>query len=336
MFLQQYGVFPELNIMYIQVNYADKSSENVTFASILTDQQSPIVDVPVDQTTVIPSLQPTLVSKPVLKEAKVSVEAPVATDTKADKERRRQVDSKSAVRQSVKYKLQNKIAGIDNPTPGNEIPTLSEAIKIAGAELSTPIKITEGEITHVVFDQEESMFRFTYKGNQFAAFYVANARGKIRWEIAKLDDKSGTYKSVSLDELKNINEKYGSQKDLLLSLGAKNLVEDIENFEKVEYSKEDKSSGNGIIPLENTVSAEQVRLGKKYGVTYTLEDFLKQYDAELAASEGKPETKIEKKVEEKKEEDYNPLAASLTPEQINQGKKNKEGCVGVGKKKKEV
>ena len=85
-------------------------------------------------------------------------------------------------------------------------------------------------------------------------------------------------------------EKYGSQKDLLLSLGVTDLVEDIENFEKVEYSKEDKSSGNGIIPLENTVSAEQVRLGKKYGVTYTLEDFLKEYDAELAALESKPAT----------------------------------------------
>jgi len=207
------------------------------------------------------------------------------TDVKVDIERRRQEDKNVPVRQSVKYKLQNKIAGIDNPTPENEIPTLSEAIKIAGAQLSTPIKINEGEITHVVFDQEESMFRFTYKGKQFAAFYIANARGNIRWEITKLNDKTGTYQNISLDELKNINEKYGSQKDLLLSLGAKNLVEDIENFEKVEYSKEDKSSGNGIIPLENTVSAEQVRLGKKYGVTYTLEDFLKQYDAELAALE---------------------------------------------------
>jgi hypothetical protein len=210
---------------------------------------------------------------------------PISTDARTVTERRRQEDNNAPVRQSVKYKLQNKIAGIDNPTPGNEIPTLSEAIKIAGAQLSTPIKINEGEITHIVFDQEESMFRFTYKEKQFAAFYIANARGNIRWNITKFNDKTGTYSSLNLDELKNINEKYGSQKDLLLSLGAKNLVEDIENFEKVEYSTKDKSSGNGIIPLENTVSAEQIRLGKKYGVTYTLEDFLKQYDAELAASE---------------------------------------------------
>jgi hypothetical protein len=222
----------------------------------------------------------------------------VSTDAKADIERRRQEDNKSPVRQSVKYKLQNKIGGIDNPTQGNEIPTLSEALKIAGSKISNPIKIKEGEITHIVFDQEESTFRFTYKGTKFAAFYIANARGNVRWEIAKLNDKTGTYQSISLDELKNINEKYGSQKDLLLSLGAKNLVEDIENFEKVEYSKEDKSSGNGIIPLENTVSAEQIRLGKKYGVTYTLEDFLKQYDAELAASEGKKEEKATEKPKE--------------------------------------
>jgi hypothetical protein len=65
-------------------------------------------------------------------------------------------------------------------------------------------------------------------------------------------------------------------------------------------------------------------------------DFLKDYDAELNALEAKPEVKPEPKKKEQKEEDYNPLAASLTPEQINQGKKNKEGCVGVGKKKKEV
>jgi hypothetical protein len=212
--------------------------------------------------------------------------APVSTDAKAEIERRRQEDNKSPVRQSVKYKLQNKIGGIDNPTQGNEIPTLSEALKIAGSKISNPIKIKEGEITHIVFDQEESTFRFTYKGTKFAAFYIANARGNVRWEIAKFNEKSGTYQSISLDELKNINEKYGSQKDLLLSLGAKDLVEDIENFENVEYSKEDKSSGNGIIPLENTVSAEQVRLGKKYGVTYTLEDFLKEYDAELNALKG--------------------------------------------------
>lgn len=205
----------------------------------------------------------------------------------SDIERRRQEDRNRPSRESVMYKLTNKIAGINNPTPGNEIPTLSEAIKIAGAKITTPIKINEGEITHIVFDQEESTFRFTYKGKKFAAFYIESARGITRWEIAKFNDKTGTYRSIGLDELKNINDKYGSQKDLLISLGAKNLVEDIENFEKVKYSEKDKSSGNGIIPLENTVSAEQIRLGKKYGVTYTLEDFLKQYDADLAALEGK-------------------------------------------------
>lgn len=202
----------------------------------------------------------------------------------SDVQKRREEDNKKPSRESVKYKLQNKIAGIDNPTPGNEIPTLSEAIKIAGSQLSTPIKINEGEITHVVFDQEESMFRFTYKGNQFAAFYIANARGKVRWEIAKLNDKTGTYQFITLDELKNINEKYGSQKNLLLTLGAKELIDDIENFEKVEYSKKDKSTPNGIIPLENTVSKEQIRLGKKYGQSYTLEDFLREYDAALGAA----------------------------------------------------
>ena len=203
-----------------------------------------------------------------------------------DIERRRQEDKNAPVRQSIKYKLQNKIAGIDNPTPQNEVHTLSDAIKIAGAKLSSPIKINDGEITHVVFDQGESHFRFTYKGINFGAYYAANTRGITRWEITKFNNKTNTYQAISLDELKNINEKYGSQKDLLISLGAKDLVEDIEKFEKVEYSKEDKSFyGNGIIPLKNTVSAEQIRLGKKYGVTYTLEDFLKQYDAELAALE---------------------------------------------------
>lgn len=219
----------------------------------------------------------------------MDTETPTATtDAKADIERRRSEDRNSPVRESVMYKLQNKIAGVENPKPGTEVNNLATAIILAGDKLSTSIKIREGEITNVVFDQGESNFRFTYKGQKFAAFYVANARGQLRWEIAKFNEKSGTYQSISLDELKNINEKYGSQKDLLLSLGVTDLVEDIENFEKVEYSKEDKSSGNGIIPLENTVSAEQVRLGKKYGVTYTLEDFLKEYDAELAALESKP------------------------------------------------
>ncbi len=234
------------------------------------------------------AVQPT----PVLGGQKFAIKATPAqpSDIEANKaaiKRRREQDNNTPARQSVKYKLQNKIAGIDNPTLGNEISNLSEAIKIAGAKLSTPIKINDGEITRVVFDQEESVFRFTYKEKQFAAFYIANARGKVRWQITKLNDKTGTYQSVSSDELKNINEKYGSERNLLLSLGAENLVEDIENFEKVEYSTEDKSSPNGIIPLENTVSAEQIRLGKKYGVTYTLEDFLKEYDAELAALENK-------------------------------------------------
>ena len=90
------------------------------------------------------------------------------------------------------------------------------------------------------------------------------------------------------------NEKYGSQKDLLLSIGIKDLVNDIENFEKVEYTTEDKTSGNGIIPLENTVSAEQIKLGKKYGVSYTLEDFIKEYDAELASLDTtQPSTNVE-------------------------------------------
>ena len=213
---------------------------------------------------------------------------PQPTSNRAEVLRRRFEDRNSPVRGSVIYRLQNKIAGIENPGPGTEVTNLSEAIILAGDKLSAPIKIREGEVTNVVFDQGESSFRFTYKGQKFAAFYVANARGQLRWEIAKFNEKSGTYQSISLDELKNINEKYGSQKDLLLSLGVKDLIEDIENFEKVEYSKEDKSSGNGIIPLENTVSAEQIRLGKKYGQTYTLEDFLKEYDAELAAKENKP------------------------------------------------
>jgi hypothetical protein len=75
MFLQQYGVMPELNIMYIQVSYADKSSENVTFAKILLEEGRPIVEIPVDQTKVIPSLLPTVKAKPVLKEAAVAAEA---------------------------------------------------------------------------------------------------------------------------------------------------------------------------------------------------------------------------------------------------------------------
>jgi len=69
-----------------------------------------------------------------------------------------------------------------------------------------------------------------------------------------------------------------------------------------------------------------------------------QIDAELDALEGgkpeapKVETKVapEKELSQEEKETFNPLAASLTVEQIEQGKKNKEGCVGVGKKKKEI
>lgn len=289
-----------------------------------------------DRTDLEPEVAPT----------ETTTKEPVVSSKQADIEKRRQEDSKKPSRESVKYKLKNKIAGINNPSLGNEIPTLSEAIKIAGAQISNPIQITEGEITHVVFDQEESTFRFTYKGKQFAAFYIESARGITRWQIAKLNDKTGTYQSINLDELKNINEKYGSQKDLLLSLGAEDLVKDIEEFEKVEYSKKDKSSANGIIPLENTVSSEQIRLGKKYGQTYTLEDFLKEYDAELAAL-GQPAVEKKPVVKDKAASiaRRNRMQANIAdPEITEEAKDAKKFCdvksstseIGTSTKKKKI
>jgi hypothetical protein len=255
-------------------------------------------------------------------------EQSATTDDVVDKERRRQEDNNLPSRKSVKYKLQNKIAGINNPSPGNEVSNLSEAIKIAGAQISNPIQITEGEITHVIFDQEESTFRFTYKKQKFASFYIANAKGNVRWEIAKFNDNTNTYQFISLDELKNINEKYGSQKDLLLSLGAEDLVKDIEEFEKVEYSKKDKSSANGIIPLENTVSAEQIRLGKKYGVTYTLESFLREYDAELAALEQPVVKEAPAPVEKNKPSRFSNKRNIINqdPEIVKEAQENKKFC----------
>lgn len=191
-------------------------------------------------------------------------------------------DKNKPFRKSVEYKLQNRIAGIENPEKGNEVFNLATALKIAGSKLKTPLKFKDAEIPNIYFDKEESGFRFNYKNNEFAAFYLKSTRGIVRWNITKLDKNSNTFKSISNEELENINEKYGSQKGLLETLGFSDVVKDIEYFENLEYSKEDYDSAKGtIIPLINSVSLEQIRLSKKYGVTYTLEDFIKEYEEEL-------------------------------------------------------
>lgn len=268
MFLQQYGVFPELNIMYIQVNYADKSSENVTFASILTDQQSPIVDVPVDQTTVIPSLQPTLVSKPAL-QPEVKPSSP-----------------------------QGKVTKIGNVGD---------------------FEIFEGDDgTYDVHDPVEEGIIAQYVQTKEEAFEIAKEYD------AKRKKSKGGKKQKPATEGPVSDKKADIEKRR-----QKNLEDTGDMFDYV--SKEPRTDGRFNAFYITT---------KESAIFDTYQEAIdwvnSKYDEELAALETKPEIKPEPKKKEQKEEDYNPLAASLTPEQINQGKKNKEGCVGVGKKKKEV
>ena len=92
MFFQQYGVLPELNIMYIRIGYEGRTSERVTEVSVLTEDGMPIITIPTDKTKVIPSLQSIEKAKPVTKpvteeapaEKKPAAKAPVS-DVEAKK-----------------------------------------------------------------------------------------------------------------------------------------------------------------------------------------------------------------------------------------------------------
>lgn len=289
MFLQQYGLMPELNIMYIQVTYAGKSSENVTFAEILTEEDMPIVDVPIDQTKVIPSLLPTTQVKPVLKEAAVAEEAPVS-DKKAG------IESFETAKGSVYTVLP------DGRT---------QRFKTATGEQNEPNDL----IVFVKFKnvQQEQDFLSAQNRQDGKKLYVVDSAGNVY----------------------DTNEQVKG-KDVKLA-----IVKDGKVVETVETSLEPKIGYN---TFDQRRYEEK---GEKYRSTHLGNKVTKinaKRDAELAASEeAKPEApKVETKVAPEKElsqeekETFNPLAASLTVEQIEQGKKNKEGCVGVGKKKKEI
>jgi len=128
----------------------------------------------------------------------------------------------------------------------------------------------------ISFNQRESRFNFIHKGKNLVGYFVDG-----KWEIGKLNEK-GNYNYINYDEIADINKKYGSQKTFLETIN-KELVNDIENFEKLKYTPEEINSN--IIPLENSISNKADELRIKYGNTYLLQDFLRQYDAELFALE---------------------------------------------------
>lgn len=201
----------------------------------------------------------------------VEGEQSVPTDVeakKADIEKRRQEDSKKSPKDSVFYKL------IERLSKGAL--TLSNLLENLGSKLKSPIKTSTGEITGISFNQGESRFSFTHKGKNLVGYFVDG-----KWEIGKLNEK-GNYNYINSDEIQDINKKYGSQEEFLKSVN-KELVNDIENFEKLKYTPEEINSN--IIPLENSISNKADELRIKYGNTYLLQDFLRQYDAELLALE---------------------------------------------------
>lgn len=94
MFTKQYQVVPNLNLMYIQLVYKDKNSENVTFSNILQNQGEPIITIPSDPNLAIDPLKPNAelksVAEPVAKE-----QAPVSDKkTATEKELFSETDSK--------------------------------------------------------------------------------------------------------------------------------------------------------------------------------------------------------------------------------------------------
>jgi hypothetical protein len=227
----------------------------------------------VDEVTYIKKYQDAVNTLNTLEGGQQPTTKPISTDAKADIERRRLEDSKKPSKDSVFYNL------IERLSKGSV--TLSSLIENLGSKLKSPIKTNTGEITGISFNQVESRFSFTHKGMKLVGYFTDG-----KWEIGKLNEK-GNYNYISYDEIADINKKYGSQKEFLQSIN-KELVSDIENFEKLKYTKEESSSD--IIPLENSISKKADELRIKYGNAYLLQDFLKQYDAELAALEsGKEE-----------------------------------------------
>jgi hypothetical protein len=236
-------------------------------------------------------------------------EAPVEAQpqaNKADIERRRQEDREKPGKESVLSKLREKLS------PGSN--TISNMLRDLGAELQAPIGIKDGEITHIIFDKEESSFIFTNKGKKFSAFYIKNAKSKTRWQLSKWNSDTNSFTSISLNSIKDLNKKFGSIEEMLKKFAPK-VVEDIIYYENLEYSAEDKAQVP--IPLENSVSAEQVRLQEKYGSKFTLKDFLEKYDAELATLEAQPQTAV------------TPVVEQAPPVPLNEGTQEEEGFMSA-------
>ena len=83
MFAKQYQVVPNLNLMYIQLVYKDKNSENVTFSNILQNQGEPIITIPSDPTKAIDPLKPNAELKPAAEP--VAKEDTLASDAETKK-----------------------------------------------------------------------------------------------------------------------------------------------------------------------------------------------------------------------------------------------------------
>jgi hypothetical protein len=162
-----------------------------------------------------------------------------------------------------------------------------------GSKLKSPIKTSTGEITGISFNQGESRFSFTHKGKELVGYFIDGG-----WEIGKLNEK-GNYNYINYEEIADINKKYGSQKEFLQTIN-KELVNDIENFEKLKYTKEEIDSD--IISLENSISKRADELRVKYGNTYLLQDFLKEYDAELKTLEEQSTSAKKADIERRRQE----------------------------------
>jgi len=354
MFFQQYGVAPELNIMYIRIGYENKTSENVTEVSILTDSGMPIITIPTDKTKVIPSLQPTEkakpVTKPVAKEApakkkliaKTPAEAPVSTDARAQGTNARGTTYKGETTEKdglkvTKYseffpdgKRISKGGRIMTPAKFIEEYNITDQDYLDSLEGATEIRIYE---VREGKDTTDISIQATFpEGN--IDMEVASASTSISTD-AKADIEAAysyittrKYQGDRRGQVNKVGEDLANR--FVATLKEKGLV-------KEGYRMAPRTDGS-VERMKVNTDAEGNNLGNDWSTAGKFkEEFRKFVDAELDALEAKPETK-EEPTDETKEEGYSPFAAGLTVDQLRKGKENKNECgtVGVKKNKKEL
>lgn len=356
MFLQQYGVMPDLSIMYIQVTYVDKSSKSVTFANILTEDGYPVIDLPVDQTKVIPSLLPTLKAKPVLKEAAVAAEATLQEE-EIDTTQQVQTRLNEDLGVTSKIVIDTYLNGLhytqtedgkyyvipDSNSPGYGDMSAKEVTK---AQIIKPFR-TEAEwkkagidvtaIEAPVSDIEAKKaeadkltpIQQDFVDGQGGRKMQPQFAGKSTMDLILSGDRTRTTRANT--DIQRMIKDYDLSK--IEDLVGK-VIRMTDKQGRTVYTEITK-----VAPFtQEYQDATWQQEGWEKGVTDKL---VGQYpyaiEFKLAALEAKPEVKPEPKKKEQKEEDYNPLAAGLRVDQIKKGQDNKAECkVGIKRTKKEV